>query len=93
MCSGGDLDGDDFFVIWDPKLLSTEWSHPPMNYTAPKPLVEKRASTAKTLATHFVLFIKNDRLPLIVYAHLATADRETKGAKHRNCEFIPCYGS
>jgi RNA-dependent RNA polymerase len=89
MCSGGDLDGDDFFVIWDPKLLPTEWSHPPMNYTALKPLVEKRASTAKSLATHFVLFMKNDRLPLIAHAHLATADREDLGAKHRNCEFIP----
>jgi RNA-dependent RNA polymerase len=88
MCSGGDLDGDDFFVIWDPKLLPTEWSHPPMNYTAPKPLVETRASTAKSLATHFVLFMKNDRLPLIAHAHLATADREALGAKHRNCELL-----
>jgi RNA-dependent RNA polymerase len=92
MCSGGDLDGDDFFVIWDPKLLPTEWSHPPMNYSAPKPLTESRALTAKSLASFFVLFMKNDRLPLIAHAHLATADYEVEGAKHRKCKslFIIC---
>ncbi|KAK4102128.1 RdRP-domain-containing protein [Parathielavia hyrcaniae] len=85
MCSGGDLDGDDFFVIWDPKLLPAEWSHPPMNYSAPKPLTESKASTAKSLASFFVLFMKNDRLPLIAHAHLATADYEVEGAKHKKC--------
>ncbi|KAK4124956.1 RdRP-domain-containing protein [Parathielavia appendiculata] len=84
MCSGGDLDGDDF-VIWDPKLLPAEWNHQPMNYSAPKPLTESRASTAKSLASFFVLFMKNDRLPLIAHAHLATADYEVEGAKHRRC--------
>ncbi len=86
MCSGGDLDGDDFFVIWDPKLLPSEWSHPPMNYTAPKPLIEPRASTAKSLASFFVLFMKNDRLPLIAHAHLATADFAIMGAKDERCK-------
>ncbi|KAL2128235.1 hypothetical protein VTI74DRAFT_9467 [Chaetomium olivicolor] len=85
MCSGGDLDGDDFFVIWDPKLLPTEWSHPPMSYTAPKVLIEPKASSAKSLASFFVLYMKNDRLPLIAHAHLATADYEVDGAKHRKC--------
>ena len=89
MCSGGDLDGDDFFVIWDPKLLPSEWSQPPMNYTAPKPLIEPRASTAKALASFFVLFMKNDRLPLIAHAHLATADYSVEGAKDEKCE-ISC---
>ncbi|KAK3310739.1 RNA dependent RNA polymerase-domain-containing protein [Chaetomium strumarium] len=85
MLSGGDLDGDDYFVIWDPKLLPTEWGHPPMNYSAPKPLNEPKASTAKSLASFFVLFMKNDRLPLIAHAHLATADYEIEGPKHRKC--------
>ncbi|KAK3906606.1 RNA dependent RNA polymerase-domain-containing protein [Staphylotrichum tortipilum] len=87
MCSGGDLDGDDFFVIWDPKLLppEREWGHSPMNYSAPMPLVEPGASMAKSLASFFVLFMKNDRLPLIAHAHLATADHEPEGAKHSKC--------
>ncbi|KAL2257485.1 hypothetical protein VTK26DRAFT_109 [Humicola hyalothermophila] len=85
MLSGGDLDGDDFFVIWDPKLLPVEWGHPPMNYTPPKPLIDSKASIVNSLAAFFVLFMKNDRLPLIAHAHLATADYEVEGAKHRKC--------
>ncbi|AEO54847.1 hypothetical protein MYCTH_2297939 [Thermothelomyces thermophilus ATCC 42464] len=85
MCSGGDLDGDDFFVIWDPRLLPAEWGHPPMNYSAPQPPIESRASLAKSLAFFFVLFMKNDRLPLIAHAHLARADYELEGAKHWKC--------
>lgn len=87
MCSGGDLDGDDFFVIWDPKLIPPEWSHPPMNYSAPEPPTESRTSITKSLAFFFVLFMKNDRLPLIAHAHLATADHEVTGAKHWKCKF------
>lgn len=86
MCSGGDLDGDDFFVFWDPRLFPSEWSHPPMSYSAPKPLVEPTVPTSKSLASFFVLFMKNDRLPMIAHAHLATADYEVEGAKHRKCK-------
>ncbi|KAL2161293.1 hypothetical protein VTH06DRAFT_8513 [Thermothelomyces fergusii] len=85
MCSGGDLDGDDFFVIWDPRLLPAEWGHPPMNFSAPRAPIESRALLAKSLAFFFVLFMKNDRLPLIAHAHLATADHEPEGAKHWKC--------
>lgn len=88
MCSGGDLDGDDFSVIWDPKLIPSEWGHPPMNYSAPKPVSEKTGSAMRSLTSFFVLFMKNDRLPLIAHAHLATADYEAEGVKHRKCEFI-----
>ncbi|KAK4192574.1 putative RNA-dependent RNA polymerase [Podospora australis] len=85
MCSGGDLDGDDFFVIWDEKLVPSEWSHPPMDYTPPKPITESSSSAVENLASFFVKFMKNDRLPLIAHAHLATADHDPEGAKSRNC--------
>ena len=35
MCSGGDLDGDDFFVIWDKALQPPETNCEPMSYAAP----------------------------------------------------------
>lgn len=86
MCSGGDLDGDDFFVIWDQRFLPTEWSHPPMDYTAPTPVIETRESSiVNSLASFFVLFMKNDRLPLIAHAHLATADMASDGARNAKC--------
>ncbi|KAL2017036.1 hypothetical protein VTK56DRAFT_2648 [Thermocarpiscus australiensis] len=85
MCSGGDLDGDDFFVIWDPRLIPPEWGHPPMDYSAPKPPIQPRAEVAHSLGSFFVMYMKNDKLPLIAHAHLATADREVEGAKHRKC--------
>ncbi|KAK4229040.1 RNA-dependent RNA polymerase [Podospora fimiseda] len=86
MCSGGDLDGDDFFVIWDQRLLPSEWAHQPMDYTPPDPVIEKKgASIVDSLASFFVLFMKNDRLPLIAHAHLATADISQDGAREEKC--------
>ncbi|KAK0659765.1 putative RNA-dependent RNA polymerase [Cercophora samala] len=86
MCSGGDLDGDDFFVIWDEKLLPTEWSYPPMDHTPQPPVTsDPKRSVVESLSSFFVLFMKNDRLPFIAHAHLATADAEPQGAKSEKC--------
>jgi RNA-dependent RNA polymerase len=37
MCSGGDLDGDDYLLIWDKELIPQEWNHAPMDFTAARP--------------------------------------------------------
>jgi RNA-dependent RNA polymerase len=86
MLSGGDLDGDDFFVIWDSRLLPRRWNYPPMNYSAPATKEENREPTVKDLKTFFVLYMKNDQLPLIAHAHLAWADWLREGARHEICE-------
>ncbi|KAL3436741.1 RNA dependent RNA polymerase-domain-containing protein [Aspergillus tetrazonus] len=36
MCSGGDLDGDNFLVIWDQDLLPDDWFREPFNYDSEK---------------------------------------------------------
>lgn len=76
MCSGGDLDGDDFFVIWDKNLMPKEWNCIAMNYQAPKPigLRNNRAVEMKDVIKFFVTFMKNDSLPTIAHAHLAQSD-------------------
>ncbi|KAK5998750.1 RNA-dependent RNA polymerase 1 [Cladobotryum mycophilum] len=74
MLSGGDLDGDDFFVIWDPNLIPTEWNHPAMNYTGPEPRELDRDVNVDDLRDFFVNYLKNDVLPLIATSHLAFAD-------------------
>ncbi|TPX13968.1 uncharacterized protein E0L32_005668 [Thyridium curvatum] len=86
MCSGGDLDGDDYFVFWDEELIppQTEWNYPPMNYTAPKPPVVDQV-TLGDLMRFFVIYMKNDSLPRIAHAHLAQADRLDGGAKNPKC--------
>ncbi|KAF5665654.1 RNA-dependent RNA polymerase SAD-1 [Fusarium heterosporum] len=75
MLSGGDLDGDDFFVIWEPSLIPEIWNYPPMNYSAPKPLELDRDVNVDDLRNFFVKYLKNDKLPLIATSHLAISDR------------------
>ncbi|RAL67814.1 hypothetical protein DID88_008541 [Monilinia fructigena] len=85
MCSGGDLDGDDFFVIWDKDLQPSEWNCEPMNYTALQPLVLGRPVEVRDLMKFFVKYMKNDSLPTIAHAHLAQADLLPQGIKDPKC--------
>lgn len=86
MCSGGDLDGDDYLVIWDRDLLPAEWNHEPMDYSAPLPLVHKGKINVDDLTTFFVTYMKNDSLGRIAVAHLAWADYLDEGVKADKCE-------
>ena len=89
MCSGGDLDGDDFLVMWDEDLIPREWNHPPMDYAAPDPIVLDRGVTRDDVTSFFVQYIKNDQLPTIAYAHLAQADYRDLGVKDDRCPLFP----
>ncbi|RXG44751.1 hypothetical protein VDGE_02528 [Verticillium dahliae] len=85
MLSGGDLDGDDFFVIWDPNLIPPVWNFRPMDNVAPQPKVVDRDVNAKDLSEFFVKYMRNDCLPLIATSHLASADYLEGGAMHSKC--------
>ncbi|CAL3968152.1 unnamed protein product [Diplocarpon coronariae] len=85
MCSGGDLDGDDFFVIWETALRPPEWNCPPMNYFAPNPRENKRPVQITDLMKFFVRFMKNDSLPTIAHAHLCQSDLTNAGVKGAEC--------
>jgi RNA-dependent RNA polymerase len=86
MCSGGDLDGDDFFVIWDQKLLPQVWFNIPMEFKAPPAKELDRDPTVQDLTTFFALYMKNNSLPVIAHAHLAQADFMDSGPKDARCE-------
>jgi RNA-dependent RNA polymerase len=90
MCSGGDLDGDDYFVFWNQGLIpeNSKWNEPPMNYTAPKPEVKDHVKI-EDLISFFVVYMKNDSLPTIAMAHRAHADRLDGHAKHQKCKRNP----
>ncbi|KAJ8108289.1 hypothetical protein ONZ43_g6472 [Nemania bipapillata] len=85
MCSGGDLDGDDFFVIWDQSLIPPEQNHPPMIHEPMQPVEITRDVRPSDLIAFFVTYMKNDSLSTIAHAHLAQADRLEGGPKNPLC--------
>lgn len=85
MCSGGDLDGDDYLVIWDEELVPKEWNHPPMDYTAPPPKRSEGAVTVDDMTSFFVTHMKHDNLGPIAVAHRYWADRLQDGVKDPVC--------
>ncbi len=85
MCSGGDLDGDDYLAMWDEDLIPTEWYHPPMNYDAPPPKLATGPVTVNDMASFFVTHLKNNNLARIAVAHKYWADRLPDGVKDEKC--------
>ncbi|KAK5117494.1 hypothetical protein LTR85_008879 [Meristemomyces frigidus] len=85
MCSGGDLDGDDYLVMWDTKLIPTEWYHDPMDYEAPPPVVSDGPVTVDAMTSFFVNHMKNDNLGRIATAHRFWADFRREGVKAQEC--------
>ncbi|KAI9740016.1 MAG: hypothetical protein M1818_004767 [Claussenomyces sp. TS43310] len=85
MCSGGDLDGDDFFVLWDKDLEPKEWNVKAMSYSVPKPMELGKPIKIQDLMRFFVRFMKNDTLPTIALAHVAQSDYRDRGVKDPVC--------
>jgi RNA-dependent RNA polymerase len=85
MCSGGDLDGDDYFVAWNPDLVPAKWDVEAMDFAPVTPNTVNRDVTVEDMTEFFVQYIKNDNLPTIANSHLSHADRLPKGAFHETC--------
>ncbi|KAK5111891.1 hypothetical protein LTR62_004623 [Meristemomyces frigidus] len=87
MCSGGDLDGDDYLVMWDPDLLPLDWNYTPMDYQAPAPIVCDQPVTVDDLTSFFVTHIRHDNLARIAVAHKYWADSQEcpDGVKDEKC--------
>lgn len=84
MCSGGDLDGDDYIVCWDPDLIPPEWNAEPFHYKAPDP-VKKDNITNDDIINFFHDYLQNDYLGRIAHAHLAAADYFDQGIQSPQC--------
>lgn len=84
MLSGGDLDGDDYFVIWEPTLMPKVWNTPPMHSEPVNPQNLDRDVEVNDLRNFVVKYMKNDFLGLIAYSHLAHADK--KGVNSPMCK-------
>lgn len=91
MCSGGDMDGDDYFVYWDKRLIPPEWDHPPLDHDADSstPGLDNPADvTIGDVTRFFVQYMKNDSLGRIATAHFAQADQLPGGVKNPKCKQI-----
>ncbi|KAI7857155.1 RNA dependent RNA polymerase-domain-containing protein [Circinella umbellata] len=84
MCSGGDLDGDDFTILWDDELLPHTRNYDPMEYKAEPP---NKVDHVRLLHIFkfYIGYMENDNLGSIANAHLATADQSSKNARDGNC--------
>jgi RNA-dependent RNA polymerase len=85
MCSGGDLDGDDYIVLWDGNLIPKVINVPPMDFTPEKPVEQAGPIDIADVADFFVTYMKNDSLGQIAHAHLAQADQQPGGVDSYVC--------
>ncbi|XP_065174448.1 uncharacterized protein LOC135804495 [Sycon ciliatum] len=82
-CSGSDLDGDTYFVTWNPHLIPTQ-VQPPMEY-AGKQAQEVDRVTMEHIYDFFVKYMQNDSLGVICNSHLALADLSDQSANDPVC--------
>ncbi|CAB5391526.1 unnamed protein product [Rhizophagus irregularis] len=83
-CSGGDLDGDDFTIIYDERLIPKKKRIEPMAYEAQRPDYIENV-TIEDVQSFFVNYILSDQLGIIANSHLAKADHFETGAFHGQC--------
>ena len=82
--SGGDLDGDIYFVISDPNLIPAS-DFPAATYAPPPTPSELANVSIRDVEDFFVNYIKNDNLGKIANAHLIHADINPSGARCTEC--------
>uniref|UniRef100_A0A1J3DSQ6 RNA-dependent RNA polymerase n=1 Tax=Noccaea caerulescens TaxID=107243 RepID=A0A1J3DSQ6_NOCCA len=83
-CSGGDLDGDQFFVSWDEKLVPSQMDAP-MDYAGSRPRIMDHDVTLEEIHKFFVDYMISDTLGVISTAHLVHADRDPDRARSQKC--------
>ncbi|KAL8457723.1 hypothetical protein ACS0TY_035550 [Phlomoides rotata] len=83
-CSGGDLDGDLYFISWDESIIPPR-TVTPMDYTGRRPRIMDHDVTLQEIQTFFADYMISDTLGAISNAHLVHADREPDKALSSKC--------
>jgi len=84
--SGGDLDGDLYFVIWEPGLIPLN-NFPPMDYevTVPAAPITSSSISISDIEEFYVNYMFNDNLGKIATSHMVHADFSSEGARCEEC--------
>lgn len=86
MLSGGDLDGDIYFCIFNGTIpFPKARGYAPMEYVAPKAKELPHGVRTEDVADFFVEYIRNDKLGVIANAHVVHADKEPEGILSQKC--------
>ncbi|KAL5716012.1 RNA-directed RNA polymerase [Ranunculus cassubicifolius] len=83
-CSGSDLDGDVYFVSWDPELIPPR-EIPPMDYSSVSSVVLEHDVRIEEVQDYFANYMINDSLGIIANAHTVFADKEPEMAESQVC--------
>ncbi|XP_051136633.1 RNA-dependent RNA polymerase 2 [Andrographis paniculata] len=83
-CSGGDLDGDLYFISWDQNLIPPR-TVAPMDYTGRRARITDHDVTLEEIQKFFADYMISDTLGAISTAHLIHAGREPDKALSPKC--------
>ncbi|RIA84668.1 RNA dependent RNA polymerase-domain-containing protein [Glomus cerebriforme] len=87
LLSGGDLDGDEYFVSFDERIRITK-NEEPMNYDPPVKKTLDRPVEITDICEFFKDFMINNRLGQISNLHVALADIQDEGVKFIGCKIL-----
>jgi hypothetical protein len=84
MLSGGDLDGDRYYVIWDERCKPKQHFEP-ADYPRLEPIDIGRPVEREDMTDFFVQFMETDQLGRIAVLHRILADQMSTGTLHDDC--------
>lgn len=82
--SGGDLDGDRFYVIWDERAMPKQIFEP-AEYPKKEPIDIGRRVETSDMSDFFLDFMESDQLGRIAVGHRVLADQREMGTLDPDC--------
>ena len=82
--SGGDLDGDRYYIMWDNRAKPKQYFSP-ADYPRPKPIDIGRTVQRNDMTDFFIKFMETDQLGRIAVLHRVLADQKPEGTTHPDC--------
>lgn len=82
--SGGDLDGDRYYVMWDENAQPTQYFEP-ADYPRQKPEELDRPVERADMTDFFIKFMETDQLGRIAVLHRVLADQKPNGTCDPDC--------